>query len=146
TQPFNLRFHREPPLIPRELRFEAEERMEASGNVRAPLDENALAGLAEALRGEKVEALAISFLNSYVNPAHEQAAAETLRKLLPDVFVTTGSELTREWHEFERTATVAANAFVGPQVSRYIAEFDGELRAGGFEGSLLLMGSHGGMI
>src|SRR4029077_20382102 len=98
------------------------------------------------LRAEKVKTRAISVLNSYVNPAHEQAAAEALRTLLPDVFVTTGAELTREWHEFERTATVAANAFVGPQVSRYIAEFDGELRVGGFEGSLLLMGSHGGMI
>jgi N-methylhydantoinase A len=146
TQPFNLRFHREPPLIPRELRFEATERMEASGNVRAPLATGELTALADALKAEHVEALAISFINSYVNPAHEQAAAETLRKLLPDVFVTTGSELTREWHEYERTATVAANAYVGPQVSRYIADFDAELRAGGFTGSLLLMGSHGGVI
>jgi N-methylhydantoinase A len=146
TQPFNLRFHREPPLIPRELRFEATERMEASGNVRAPLATGELTALADALKAEQVEALAISFINSYVNPAHEQAAAETLRKLLPDVFVTTGAELTREWHEYERTATVAANAYVGPQVSRYIADFDAELRAGGFAGSLLLMGSHGGVI
>jgi N-methylhydantoinase A len=146
TQPFNLRFHREPPLIPRELRFEATERMEASGNVRTPLATEELTSLADVLRHEKVEALAISFINAYVNPAHEQAAAETLRKLLPEVFVTTGSELTREWHEYERTATVAANAYVGPQVSRYIADFDGELRAGGFAGSLLLMGSHGGVI
>jgi N-methylhydantoinase A len=146
TQPFNLRFHREPPLIPRELRLEATERMEASGNARTPLAVEELTSLADALRNEKVEALAISFINSYVNPAHEQAAAETLRKLLPDVFVTTGSELTREWHEYERTATAAANAYVGPQVSRYIADFDGELRAGGFAGSLLLMGSHGGVI
>jgi N-methylhydantoinase A len=106
TQPFNLRFRREPPLIPRELRLEADERMEASGHVRTPLVTGALAELANALRTAKVEALAISFLNSYVNPAHEQAAAEALRKLLPGVFVSTGSELTREWHEFERTATV----------------------------------------
>jgi N-methylhydantoinase A len=146
TQPFNLRFHREPPLIPRELRFEIEERTEASGHARVPLAIGALAGLADALRNEKIEALAISFLNSYVNPAHEQAAANELRRLLPGVFVTTGSELTREWHEFERTATVAANAYVGPQVSRYIADFDAELRSGGFAGSLLLMGSHGGVI
>ena len=62
------------------------------------------------------------------------------------MFVTTGTELTREWHEFERTATAAANAYVGPQVSQYIAEFDAELRSGGFAGSLLLMGSHGGVI
>ena len=146
TQPFNLRFHREPPLIPRELRFEATERMEASGRARVPLVTDELTALADALRSEKIEALAISFLNSYVDPAHEQAAADTLRKLLPGVFVTTGSELTREWHEFERTATAAANAYVGPQVSRYIAQFDAELRAGGFKGSLLLMGSHGGVI
>ena len=94
----------------------------------------------------KVEALAISFLNSYLTPEHEQAAARELRRLLPDVFVTTGTELTREWHEFERTATAAANAYVGPQVSKYIAEFDAGLRSGGFNGSLLLMGSHGGVI
>ena len=62
------------------------------------------------------------------------------------MFVTTGTELTREWHEFERTATAAANAYVGPQVSKYIAEFDAGLRSGGFTGSLLLMGSHGGVI
>ncbi|HEY2136915.1 MAG TPA: hydantoinase/oxoprolinase family protein, partial [Xanthobacteraceae bacterium] len=146
TQPFNLRFHREPPLIGRELRFEIEERMEASGRVRTPLATADLAALAAALRTEGVESLAISFLNSYVNPAHEQAAAGQLRKLLPGVFVTTGAELTREWHEYERTATAAANAYVGPQVSRYIAQFDGDLRAGGFKGSLLLMGSHGGVI
>src|SRR5262249_54983095 len=65
TQPFNLRFHREPPLIPRELRFESTERMEASGNVRTPLASGELAALAEVLRREKVEALAISFINSY---------------------------------------------------------------------------------
>jgi N-methylhydantoinase A len=146
TQPFNLRFRREPPLVPRELRFEASERIEASGQVRAPLATQDLTRMADVLRAEKVEALAISFINSYVNPAHEEAAAATLRRLLPGVFVTTGAELTREWHEYERTATVAANAYVGPQVSRYIADFDGELRAGGFAGSLLLMGSHGGVI
>jgi N-methylhydantoinase A len=65
---------------------------------------------------------------------------------LPDIFITTGTELTREWYEFERTATVAANAYVGPQVSKYIAEFDRGLRNTGFTGSLLLMGSHGGVI
>ena len=102
--------------------------------------------MAEALRSERVESLAISFLNSYLKPDHEQAAAAELRRLLPDVFVTTGTELTREWHEFERTATAAANAYVGPQVSKYIAEFDAGLRSSGFNGSLLLMGSHGGVI
>ena len=146
TQPFNLRFHREEPLIPRELRYEIEERIDGAGQVRTPLADGELAPLAEALRSERVESVAISFLNSYLKPDHEQAAAAELRRLLPDVFVTTGTELTREWHEFERTATAAANAYVGPQVSRYIAEFDAGLRSNGFNGSLLLMGSHGGVI
>src|SRR5947207_7626595 len=146
TQPFNLRFHREPPLIPRELRFEIDERIEGSGRVRTPVAVGALGALADTLRSQSVEALAISFLNSYLVPEHEQRAAKELRRLLPDIFITTGTELTREWHEFERTATAAANAYVGPQVSKYVAEFDAQLRNGGFQGSLLLMGSHGGVI
>lgn len=146
TQPFNLRFQREAPLVPRELRFEVTERMECSGRVRVPLAVEQLAGLADALKAQDVRALAISFLNAYANPEHEEAAATELRKLLPGLFITTGSELSREWHEYERTATVAANAYVGPQVSEYIAEFDRHLRDGGFTGSLLLMGSHGGVI
>ncbi len=146
TRPFDLRFHREPPLVPRELRFDVTERVRGSGDVQTPLAIGELKDLAETMRAAGVEALAISFLNSYLTPDHEQAAATEMRKLLPGVFVTTGTELTREWHEFERTATAAANAYVGPQVSKYIAEFDSELRQGGFKGSLLLMGSHGGVI
>ena len=146
TRPFDLRFHREPPLIPRELRFEVTERVRGSGQVQTPLAVGELKNLADKMREAGVEALAISFLNSYLTPDHEQAAAAEMRRLLPGVFVTTGTELTREWHEFERTATAAANAYVGPQVSKYIAEFDSELRQGGFTGSLLLMGSHGGVI
>ena len=146
TRPFDLRFHREPPLIPRELRFDVTERVRGSGQVQTPLAIGELKMLADTMREAGVESLAISFLNSYLMPDHEQATAVEMRRLLPDVFVTTGTELTREWHEFERTATAAANAYVGPQVSKYIAEFDSELRHGGFTGSLLLMGSHGGVI
>jgi N-methylhydantoinase A len=146
TQPFNLRFRRDPPLVPRELRFEVTERIDGGGSVRAPLATDEFDALAAALRAHSVEAVAISFLNSYLEPCHEEAAAAGLRRRLPGVFVTTGTELTREWHEFERTATAVANAYVGPQVSAYIANFDRGLRAGGFQGSLLLMGSHGGVI
>jgi N-methylhydantoinase A len=146
TQPFNLRFRREPPLVPRELRLEVTERVEGSGRIRTPLAADELASIAETLRSSKVEALAISFLNSYLTPDHEQKAAADLRTLLPGTFITTGTDLTREWHEFERTATATANAYVGPQVSQYIEKFDANLRTGGFNGSLLLMGSHGGVI
>jgi N-methylhydantoinase A len=146
TQPFDLRFHRDPPLIPRELRLEIDERIDGSGRVRTPLAVQQLQAIAQTLRSLDVEALAISFLNSYLTPEHEQQAAAELRRVLPDMFVSTGTELTREWYELERTATVAANAYVGPQVSKYIGDFDKGLRSAGFKGSLLLMGSHGGMI
>ena len=146
TIPFDLRFRRDPPLIPRELRLEVDERIEASGEVTSRLSTQALTALAEALARAGVEAVAVSFLNAYVNPEHEVRAVEQLQARLPGVFVTCGSDLSREWHEYERTATAAANAYVGPQVSRYIADFDRDLRAGGFAGSLLLMGSHGGVI
>ena len=146
TIPFDLRFRRDPPLIPRELRLEVDERIEANGEVSVPLATAALSALAEVLASARVEAVAVSFLNAYVNPEHEIRAVEQLQADLPGVFVTCGSDLSREWHEYERTATAAANGYVGPQVSRYIAEFDRDLRAGGFVGSLLLMGSHGGVI
>ena len=145
-RPFDLRFRRDEPLIPHELRFEVSERMLASGQVETPLAESELKDLAGRLREAKVEAVAISFLNAYANPEHEQRAAKILRELLPGTFVTSGTEVTREWHEFERTATAASNAYVGPQVSRYVEHFDASLRKVGFPGSLLFMGSHGGVV
>ena len=146
TQPFNLRFRRDPPLIDRDLRFEVGERTTAAGEPRIVLDDAELDALAASLRDLGIEALAISFLNSYANPAHEQRAAEHLRARLPGVYVSAGSELSREWFEFERTATAAANAYVGPQLTSYVKKFDDDLRSRGFGGSLLLMGSHGGVL
>ena len=146
TQPFNLRFRRDPPLISRDLRFEVGERIGPAGEVRTALDTAELDTLADRLGTAKVEALAISFLNAYANPVHEQQAAAHLRRLLPELYVSTGSELSREWFEYERTATVAANAYVGPLASTYVRKFDADLRRAGFTGTLLLMGSHGGVV
>ena len=146
TQPFNLRFRRDAALIPRERRFEVSERMAADGTVRTLLSDDDLVQLAQRLREEKIDALAISFINSYANSENEEKAALRMQELLPGVFISTGSSLSREWHEFERTATAAANAYVGPQTSEYIVEFDAHLRKAGFTGSLLMMGSHGGVL
>ena len=63
-------------------------------------------------------------MNSYANPAHEEQAAAALRALLPGVYITCSTELTREWYEYERTSTVAANAYVGPQVTTYIRRLE----------------------
>ncbi len=145
-EPFDLHYRRDDPLIPRVLRFEVEERVGSKGEIVVPLDAGALPALADKLKTIGVEAVAIFFMNSYANPQHEEQAAETLRRLLPDVYVTCSTELTREWYEYERTSTVAANAYVGPQVSTYVRRLAGDLGAEGFYGSLFMMGSNGGLL
>jgi N-methylhydantoinase A len=144
--PFDLHYRRDEPLIPRELRYETAERIGADGVELEALDEHALEQLAGTLATERIEAVAISFMNAYANPSHEERAAEILGRLLPDVYITRGTELSRAWYEYERTSTAAANAFVGPQVSGYIAQLDAVLRDGGFKGTLFLMGSNGGVL
>jgi N-methylhydantoinase A len=144
--PFDLHYRRDEPLVPRELRFDVRERMNAQGEEVEPLDIAALTALADVLRAEAVEAVAIFFLHSFANPQHEIEAAELLRRLLPGVFITYSTELTREWYEYERTSTVAANAYVGPSVSTYIRRIEHDLTAGGFAGNLYMMGSNGGVL
>ena len=143
--PFDLHYHRDEPLIPRELRFEVAERIAPDGSILVPLDEKAIDALASKFRDEGIEALAISFMNAYANPVHEERAAALLSERLPGLYVTHGTALSREWYEYERTATVAANAYVGPQVAGYIAGLEGELRAKGFDGTVFMMGSNGGV-
>ena len=144
--PFDLHYRRDPPLIPRQMRFEIDERIDFSGEVITPLDEGALPRLAENLRKNGIEAVAVFFMNSYANPIHEEMAARRLRELLPDVYVTCSTELTREWYEFERTSTAAANAYVGPQVNTYIRRLERDLKTSGFGGTLYMMGSNGGLL
>jgi N-methylhydantoinase A len=144
--PFDLHYQRDEPLIPRELRLEVAERMGSKGEVITPLDVAALKRLAEEIKKLGVESVGIFFMNSYINPAHEEAAAETLKELLPDVYVTFSTDLTREWYEYERCSTVATNAYVGPQVSTYIRQLDQDLKQQGFGGSLFMMGSNGGLL
>jgi N-methylhydantoinase A len=144
--PFDLHYRRDEPLIPRELRFEVTERIGSKGEIVTTLDLPALQRLASRLLGLGIEAVAIFFMNSYANPAHEEKAADLLRSLMPGVYVTRSTELTREWYEYERTSTVAANAYVGPQVTSYIRRLETDLQTRGFVGSLFMMGSNGGLL
>jgi N-methylhydantoinase A len=110
--PFDLHYQRDEPLIPRELRFEVPERLDSKGEVVTPLDKAALKKLADEIKKIGIEAVAIFFMNSYINPTHEENATEQLRELLPDTYITSSTDLTREWYEYERCSTVAANAYV----------------------------------
>ena len=146
TETFNLNFRREPPLVPRARRFELDERMDAAGQtVRRPRIED-LAEVAGRIRESGAVAVAVSFLNAYLNPAHERQVCDWLRERLPGCFVTAGTDLTREWYEYERTATAAANAYAGPQIGSYVARLESALREHRFAGQLLLMGSNGGVL
>ncbi|HEY1543153.1 MAG TPA: hydantoinase/oxoprolinase family protein [Xanthobacteraceae bacterium] len=142
---YNLYFRKHVPLIERALRFEVDERMLAEGEAHRALKDKEIAALGRKLVKLGVEAVAILFLNSYVNPAHEQRAKRLLEANHPDLFVSASHELSQEYREFERTSTVAANAYIGPRVRRYLAEIDDHIRASGFNGSFLVVQSTGGL-
>jgi N-methylhydantoinase A len=146
TETFNLFFRRDPPLVPRELRFELNERMNAQGEPLVRPSRSDVAELAERIRHLKISAVAVSFLNSYREPAHELLVAGWLREMLPGCFITAGVELSREWYEHERANTVAANAYTGPKVGGYVAFLEESLRARGFGGKVWMMGSNGGVL
>jgi N-methylhydantoinase A len=141
---YNLRFRKQPPFVPRSLRFEVPERINYKGEIVSPLDDEALQDVVRKLRNENVGAVAISFLHAYANPEHEERAASILEELLPDVTVTTASSLTREWREYERTSTAVLNAFVQPVASAYMRSLTRDLRAAGVESPLFGMKSTGG--
>ena len=135
-----------PPLAPRDLRFEVTERIGPGGEVLVPLAEREIPVLAELLRSERIEAVAVCFLHSYANPAHEQATGVALRKALPDVFVTLSSEVLPEIREYERTSTTVINAYVGPPVRRYLKSLAAGLDTLGIDAPILVMQSGGGVL
>jgi N-methylhydantoinase A len=143
---YNLFFRRHEPLIDRDLRYELRERMDAQGRVLIKLDEDAVrAAAADAVRAG-AQAVAILFLHSYRNPAHEQRAKAIIAESHPHLFVTASHELSQEYREFERTSTAAANAYVGPRVRRYLGEMGEHLAAAGFGGEFLIVQSTGGLF
>jgi N-methylhydantoinase A len=142
---FNPRFRKHRPLVPREDIFEVSERMLADGSVRTPFDENEAREVAGMIKEEGFEAVAVLFLHSYRAPEHEIRMCEILREADPNLFVSASHELSREYREYERTSTVAANAYVGPKVSQYLGDLERRMRANKFGGSLWIMQSNGGL-
>jgi N-methylhydantoinase A len=143
---FNLFFHRPRPLVPRELTFEVAERINAAGEVLTPIDAAAVEALGRQLAALGVEAVAVCFLHSYANPAHEVVAGERLRRLFRNLFVTLSHEILREFREYERTSTTVLNAFVGPRVSRYLGRFESFAQRARFPGKIGIMRSNGGTM
>jgi len=144
---YDLQYDKPPPLVPRRLRFELRERLDATGAVKQPLDEQQAAAIARRLREEGVESVAVCLLHCYVNPEHEQRTGAILKKLLGDtVYVSLSSDILPEIREYERTSTAVVNAYIGPIVRHYVNALSARLRAAGVNGPLHIMQSNGGTM
>ncbi|MBL8698511.1 MAG: hydantoinase/oxoprolinase family protein [Alphaproteobacteria bacterium] len=134
------------PLVRRRHRKTVSERLvPPRGDVLEPLDEAAVRRCARELKAAGVEAIAVCFLFSYLDPRHEQRARAIVAEEFPGCFVTTSSSVSPQFREFERFTTTALNAFVGPKVRDYVAQLERELAAGGFDAELRIMASNGGV-
>ncbi len=134
------------PLITRVDRREVLERMSAEGQVLTPLDEAAVADAARQLAAAGCESLVIHFLHSYANNTHERRAAEIVRNLWPNSYVTCGSALLSEFREYERGTTASVNAAVQPILDRYLSSLMAELTNLGYRRDLLIMNGNGGTV
>ena len=143
---FDLRIKYPTPLVPRRLRIEVAERIRQDGSIGQPLDEAAVAAAADQFRALGVEAIAVCFLHSYLNPAHEDRAAEILRKAAPDITVSASADVFPNMREFERWTTTTVNAFTQPMFDRYVKRLEDGLAGAGFGGRLYIMGSSGGTL
>ncbi|HVG51258.1 MAG TPA: hydantoinase/oxoprolinase family protein [Xanthobacteraceae bacterium] len=143
---YNLLFHRHRPLAPRQLTREVDERLLATGEIFTPLDRGSVEEACKVLAAEGVEAVAICFLHSYVNPDHERAAGEIVRAKLPGAYLSMSHEILREYREFERMSTTVVNAYIGPKVGGYVKGLKDDLGSVGFRGELSIMRSNGGVM
>jgi N-methylhydantoinase A len=132
-------------LVPRYLRVGVRERVIADGSVHQALHEDDVRAACALFKREGVEAVAVSFVWSVKNPAHERRAAEIVREMLPGVFLAVGSEIYPQTREYTRTSTTVLNAYLGPVLARYVGRLDGYLRELGATSPIQYFQSNGGM-
>ncbi|HEY1370527.1 MAG TPA: hydantoinase/oxoprolinase family protein [Gaiellaceae bacterium] len=142
---YDVQLEKPEPLVPRSLTFEVTERVLADGSVHVALDEVDLAAQADELERAEVEAVAVAFLHSYANPAHERRAVELLRERLPDAVVTASSEVSLQAREYERANTAVVNVYIAPAISVYMERLVARLRELGVSAPVWVMQSSGGL-
>jgi N-methylhydantoinase A len=135
-----------PPYIRRRDRFEVTERVDYAGKELEPVDEDEVRRLAHLIRRRGIETVAVCLVNAHVNPDHEKTVQELLKEELPDVAVSTSSEVLPEIFEHERFSTTVANAVLAPLVGNYAKRLAERMREGGYEGDVLLLHSGGGVM
>ncbi|MCZ6557306.1 MAG: hydantoinase/oxoprolinase family protein [SAR324 cluster bacterium] len=134
------------PLVSRRWSYGIPERLDARGQVLKPLDEHALRIAIGEMKAGGIEAVVICFLHSYINPVHEQRAAEIVREVFPDAYLSVSSEVCPEFREFPRASTAAVNAAVMPIVSRYVDDLQSRLTRLGSHAPFYIMQSTGGVM
>ena len=139
-------YERPPPLVPRQLRFEIGERTGPRGEVLRHLDEAGVRAAAERIRDAGIESVAVCYLHSFANPAHERRTGEILEAMLPGAFISLSVDVLPQKLEYERTSTTVINAYVGPPVERYVRSMVFQVEEAGIGGRLMVMQSSGGIL
>ncbi|MFP4036648.1 MAG: hydantoinase/oxoprolinase N-terminal domain-containing protein, partial [Desulfobacteraceae bacterium] len=133
------------PLIPRRLRLEVDERVRSDGTVLRPLDRQEARRVVQDLVDMGVESISVCLLNSFENPEHEMTIKEIIEEEHPEISVSVSYKVLPQIREYERTSTTVTNAYVKPLTGRYLSKLRGKLRSIGFEGTLFIMLSSGGI-
>ena len=142
---FNLDYIKPPPFVPRHLRREVPGRLTYQGDERFPLDLSSIDDIVADFRDEGVEAIAVSLLHSYANPAHEKAVVDAVKAAWPDVSIVASHQVTRQWREYERTSTAVLSAYVQPPAERYLDRLNSGLANKGLDAETLVMQSNCGV-
>ena len=141
---YNLRMTPVEPLVPRYLRLGVPERVRYDGSVHTPLDVDALRRALHELKDEGVDSLAVCFLFSFMNPDHELQAEAEIRNVFPDAFVSLSHQVLPQIKEFDRLSATALNAYVGPELGRYLGNLQQRMVEHGDERKVLIIQSNGG--
>ena len=142
---FNFNFVKQPPFVPRHLRFEVEERMSYKGDVLKELDMKSLEQILKKCKKEKVEAIAICLLHAYKNPMHEIQLKKRLTELNISIEIIASHEVTREWREYERTSSTVLSGYVLPIAKKYLNNLENNLKEKGLRNTPYIMQSNGGI-
>ena len=144
---YNVQYKKPKPLVPREDVLEVKERMKWNGEVIAKIDPDDVNKIINKINEENIQAIAICFLHSYVNPVHEIEVKKMIKeKVDENVEISLSHELAREWREYERASTAVMNSYIGPITNRYLKSLESQLFDDGYKNPLYIMQSNGGVI
>lgn len=143
---YNVAWNKPSPLVSREYRLEADERIDARGNILIPLNPGEVEKIVDKLVSKGVEGIAVSLINSYINPVHEQKIKKIISEKYPSIFISLSSEIIPLMREYERTSEAVVNAYIKPVVSKYMQNLAKAIKSQGITAPIFIMESSGGRM